>query len=199
MKLLRSAAALEDSHVDILDHLYLFLDLKAAGKIDWLKIAASPPYNFPHLRRRLPSAAGGEFVAFCPSVVKNASKKVNQWRRWQSFLPGSLGSFGVYLKTILSCCACAAYCRDDNMPTKTIALLTVCFLSSPGIIFHSSPILGGFFMRRLSSKVSRVSRPPLIVLLRIQFSKLKVPDTVWFLLDCTRVLLRYYILFILKQ
>ena len=34
MKLLRSAAAREDSYVDILDHLYLFLDLKAAGKID---------------------------------------------------------------------------------------------------------------------------------------------------------------------
>ena len=34
MELLRSAAALEDSYVDILDHLYLFLDLKAAGKID---------------------------------------------------------------------------------------------------------------------------------------------------------------------
>ena len=34
MKLLRSAAALEDSHVDILDHLYLLLHFKAAGKID---------------------------------------------------------------------------------------------------------------------------------------------------------------------
>ena len=157
MKLLRSASAREDSYVDILDHLYyLFLDLKVAGKIDWLKIAASPPYNFLFLRRRLPSAAGGEFVAFCQSVGKNASKKVNQWRRWQSFLPGSLGSFGVYLKTILSCCACAAYCRDDNMPTKTIALLTVCLLASPGIIFDSSSILGGSFTRRLFRKASRV-------------------------------------------
>ena len=34
MKLLRSAAALKDSYVDILDHLYLFLDLGAAGKIE---------------------------------------------------------------------------------------------------------------------------------------------------------------------
>ena len=34
MKLLRSAAAREDSYVDILDHLYLFLHLKAVGKID---------------------------------------------------------------------------------------------------------------------------------------------------------------------
>ena len=50
----------------------------------------------------------------------------------------------------------AAYCRDDRMPTKNIALLTVCFLSSPGITFYSSYILGGFFMRRLSSKVSGI-------------------------------------------
>ena len=34
MKLLRSTEALKDSYVDILDHRYLFLDLKAAGKID---------------------------------------------------------------------------------------------------------------------------------------------------------------------
>ena len=33
MKLLRSAAAREGSYVDILDHLYLFLHLKAAAKI----------------------------------------------------------------------------------------------------------------------------------------------------------------------
>ena len=33
MKLLRSAAALQDSYVDILDHLYLFFHFKAAGKI----------------------------------------------------------------------------------------------------------------------------------------------------------------------
>ena len=33
MKLLRSAVALKDSYVDILDHLYLFFHFKAAGKI----------------------------------------------------------------------------------------------------------------------------------------------------------------------
>ena len=155
MKLLRSASALKDSYVDILDHLYLFFHFKAAGKIWWLFFARLAPYNFLHLRRRLPGAAGGEIFVVCSSVGKMQAKK------WINDAVDNLSYQGLWGLWCLSqddplLLRLAAYCRDDRMPTKNIALLTVCFLSSPGITFDSSSILGGSFTRRLCRKASRV-------------------------------------------
>ena len=101
------------------------------------------------LRRRLPSAAGGEFVAFGPSVGKNASKKVNQWRRWQSFLPGSLGSLVSISRRSSLVAPGSLLPRRQNAHKKHCAAHSVLFkfprdhlwqLSYPGGLLHAKAL-----------------------------------------------------------